>query len=116
LSFLINSQKSLKKGALDVQIIILSAIFTAVLHDRAMILQLGREALQRTNVEEIIQLLKAHKRGQAREEESHSRRQSQSSPRKGPKSEASSTTDFDDDKEDDVSPYCGREVGASSNA
>jgi len=68
--------------------------------------QLGREALQRTNVEEIIQLLKAHKRGQAREEESHSRRQSQSSPRKGRRSEDSSTTDFDDE-EDDVSPYYG---------
>jgi len=69
--------------------------------------QLGREALQRTNVEEIVQLLKAQKRGQAREEESHSRRHSQSSPRKGPQSEASSSTDFEDEG-DDVRSWLSR--------
>ena len=70
-----------------------------------MDLQLGREPLQRTNLEEIKELLRAAKQEQVRREETaHSRRQSQSSPHKGPqRSEHSSgSLDFDFSLDDNV--------------
>ena len=76
---------------------------------QGFIMQLGREPLQRTNMEEIKELLRAAKREQDRREETaHSRRQSQSSPHKGAaRSEhSSSSLDFDFSLQDHVSFLC----------
>lgn len=61
--------------------------------------KLGREPLQRTNVEEIIQMLKIHKRAQACQDGSPSpRRQTQSSPSKSRrKTDHGSVADYDEE-------------------
>ena len=57
--------------------------------------QLGREPLQRTNVEEIVQLLKSHRREQARQEGGGSPKKSQSSPKKQDRTEDGMSEDLE---------------------